>query len=245
MFALTLSYLCMNYAFYLIANWTFLYLVQERHFTVLEGGWLAATPPLAAGFGAGLGGQLAAVLERRRGVRRGLRLVPLVSLPAAGLLLFVAVGAANGYLAAFALALCFACVELNEGPYWAAAMHVGRADTMAATGVLNTGGNLGGVIATPIIAYLSAHQGWGLPLHSAPSLPWWVRDCGCWWIRSARRTARAPLPARAVLGGRGPHGWWHGSRSRLPATPDGGSRAGRPPRPPTPRRAPARPGPAT
>lgn len=160
-FALTLSYLCMNYAFYLIANWTFLYLVQERHFTVLEGGWLAATPPLAAGFGAGLGGQLAAVLERRRGVRRGLRLVPLVSLPAAGLLLFVAVGAANGYLAALALALCFACVELNEAPYWAAAMHVGRADTMAATGVLNTGGNLGGVIATPIIAYLSAHQGWG------------------------------------------------------------------------------------
>jgi len=26
--------------------WCFLYLVQERHFTLLEGGWLAAAPPI-------------------------------------------------------------------------------------------------------------------------------------------------------------------------------------------------------
>ncbi len=45
---LTGSYTCMNYVFYLIANWCFLYLVQERHFTLLEGGWLASAPPLAA-----------------------------------------------------------------------------------------------------------------------------------------------------------------------------------------------------
>ena len=46
----------MNYVFYLIANWCFLYLVQERHFNILEGGWLAAAPPLAAALGAGIGG---------------------------------------------------------------------------------------------------------------------------------------------------------------------------------------------
>jgi ACS family glucarate transporter-like MFS transporter len=150
----------MNYVFYLVANWTFLYLVQERHFTVLAGGWLAGTPPIAAAIGAGLGGLFGTMLQRRLGVRRGLRLIPLVSLPAAGLLVLNAAGAANGYLAALALALCFACIELNEAPYWAAIMQIGRADAMAASGVLNTGGNLGGVIATPIIAYLSARQAW-------------------------------------------------------------------------------------
>ena len=31
-------------------------------------------------------------------------------------------------------------------------------DTMAATGLLNTGGNLGGVIGTPIIAALSSYS---------------------------------------------------------------------------------------
>jgi MFS transporter, ACS family, glucarate transporter len=158
--ALTGSYMCMNYVFYLLANWVFLYLVQERHFTLLESGWLASTPPIAAAIGSGVGGQLASVLGTRFGVRRGLRILPLVSLPAAGVLQFLAVDAANAYLAVAALALCFACVELNEGPYWAAIMHVGRADTMAASGLLNTGGNAGGLIATPIVAYLSGHQAW-------------------------------------------------------------------------------------
>ena len=158
--ALTASYICMNYVFYLLANWSFLYLVQERHFTVLEGGWLASTPPLAAAIGAGVGGHLASVLGERYGVRTGLRIIPLVSLPAAGLLQFAAVDAGNPYLAVVALALCFAAVELNEGPYWAAIMHVGRSDSMAAGGLLNTGGNLGGLICTPIVAYLSGHQAW-------------------------------------------------------------------------------------
>jgi predicted MFS family arabinose efflux permease len=150
----------MNYVFYVVANWTFLYLVQERHFTVLEGGWLAAAPPLAAAAGAGVGGYLGSSLQNRLGVRGGLRLVPLISLPAAGILLFATADAANGYLAALALTLCFACVELNEGPYWAAIMQVGRTDTMAASGILNTGGNLGGLIATPIVGYLSQQHAW-------------------------------------------------------------------------------------
>jgi len=157
---LTASYLCMNYVYYLLANWCFLYLIQERHFTVLQSGVLAGTPPLAAAIGAGVGGWLASVLGKRYGIRRGLRILPLVSLPAAGVLQFVAVDAGNAYLAVAALALCFACVELNEGPYWAAIMHVGRADAMAASGLLNTGGNAGGLVATPIVAYLSGHHAW-------------------------------------------------------------------------------------
>ena len=158
--ALTVSYVCMNYVYYLLANWCFLYLVQERHFTVLESGALASAPPLAAAIGAGAGGMLASALGKRYGVRRGLRILPLLSLPAAGVLQFVAVDAASPYFAVAALALCFACVEVNEGPYWAAIMHVGRADTMAVSGLLNTGGNAGGLIATPIVAYLSAHHAW-------------------------------------------------------------------------------------
>jgi ACS family glucarate transporter-like MFS transporter len=158
--ALTISYICMNYVFYLLANWCFLYLVQERHFEVLESGNLASAPPLAAAFGAGLGGWLASRLCVRFGVRRGLRTLPLLSLPAAALLLFLAVDAANPYIAIAALSLCFAAIELNEGSYWAAIMHVGRGDTMAASGVLNTGGNFGGIIATPVVAYLSGHHQW-------------------------------------------------------------------------------------
>jgi MFS transporter, ACS family, glucarate transporter len=158
--ALTVSYGCMNYVYYLLGNWCFLYLVQERHFTVLEGGWLAATPPLASALGAGIGGKLGSVFSVRYGTRRGLHIIPFISLPAAGILLLIAVHAANPYFAVGALALCFAFVELNEGPYWAAVMHVARGDTMSASGLLNTGGNIGGLVATPIVAYLSGQHSW-------------------------------------------------------------------------------------
>jgi ACS family glucarate transporter-like MFS transporter len=160
MVLLTFSYICMNYVFYLIANWCFLYLVQERHFGLLEGGWLAMAPPLAAALGAGIGGKLAIDLCARFGVRWGFRLVPLVALPASGALLLVTVYAGNAYGAVLTLALSYAIVELTEGSYWAATMYVARADTMSATGVLNTGGNVGGLIGIPIVAYLSGHGHW-------------------------------------------------------------------------------------
>lgn len=158
--ALTASYLCMNYVYYLLSNWCFLYLVQERHFTLLESGWLAGTPPLAAAIGAGIGGKLSSELGRRCGPRWGLHFVPLFSLPAAALLLLIAVHAGNAYFAVAALALSFCSIELTEGSYWAATMHVAREDTMSATGVLNTGGNVGGLVATPIVAYLSGQHEW-------------------------------------------------------------------------------------
>jgi ACS family glucarate transporter-like MFS transporter len=157
---LTFSYVCMNYVYYLIGNWCFLYLVQERHFTILEGGWLAAAPPLAAAVGAGVGGQLAGLLCARFGIRWGFRLVPLVALPAAGALLLLGIFATSPYSAVAALAGCFAAVELTEGPYWAATMYVARSDSMSATGILNTGGNLGGLIGIPIVANLSGHGAW-------------------------------------------------------------------------------------
>lgn len=157
---LTLSYVAMNYSFYLLSNWCFLYLVQERHFSVLESGWLAIAPPLAAALGAGIGGALTARLCKRFGVKWGFRLVPIVALPAAALLLVIAVSAANPYAAVVALAICFACVELTEGAFWGTTMTIGRGDAMAVGGIVNTGGNLGGIIGIPIVAYLSGRHSW-------------------------------------------------------------------------------------
>ena len=156
------SYFSMNYVFYLLSNWCFLYLVQVRHFSVLDSGWLAVAPPIAAGIGAGVGGKIASVLFVRLGARRGLRLAPLLALPTAGLLLLVAVHASSAYVAIGLLALCFGLVELTEGAYWATAMSIGRSNTMAVGGVMNTGGNLGGVVGIPIVAFLSGHGAWNM-----------------------------------------------------------------------------------
>jgi MFS transporter, ACS family, glucarate transporter len=156
----TLSYSGLGYVFFLLSNWSFLYLIQERHFTALEGGWLASLPPIGAALGAGLGGGLADQLCKRFGIRWGYLLIPLLAMPLSGAMLLVAIYSKNPYVAVAALTLSFASLETTEGSYWAGTMRIAQADTMAATGVFNTGSNLGGVIGIPLVAYLSGHHAW-------------------------------------------------------------------------------------
>ena len=175
---LFVSYMSMNYTFYLLSNWVFLYLVQERHFSSLESGWLAMAPPLAAALGAGVGGIVTSALTQHYGNRMGYRMLPLTAMLAAAALLLFAVNASNAYVAVAALAACFGAVELTEGAFWGAAMAVGKGDTMAVCGVMNTGGNLGGIIGIPIVAYLSGLHAWntaffvGVGFAIASALAW-------------------------------------------------------------------------
>ena len=149
---ITASYFVMNYVFYLVTFWSFLYLVQARGMTVIQSGLLAVLPFVAAGIAAGTGGWLAD--------RFGMRIVPLIALPLAALFMYLTVTAASPYWAVGLLCLGFGCIELTEGSYWGATMRRAPGDTMTATAVLNTGGNLGGVVATPIIAAVSSSYSW-------------------------------------------------------------------------------------
>jgi ACS family glucarate transporter-like MFS transporter len=156
----TISYFLTNYVFYLVTFWCFLYLIQDRHFSTLEGGWLSSLPFIAAAVAGPVGGNLSDRLCARFGARIGFRVLPLAALPAAAFFLYQTVTAVSPYWAIATLSLAFACVELTEGPFWAAAMRVAPANSMKATAALNTGGNLGGVVATPVIAALSATHSW-------------------------------------------------------------------------------------
>jgi ACS family glucarate transporter-like MFS transporter len=158
--ALTISYVLDNAAVYLITYWSFLYLVQERHLTVLESGTLASVPFLVGAIGAGIGGRLCDRLCVRFGARWGVRIVPLSVLPLVGAFLYLAATISSPYMAVLALTGCYTGLQMTEGSYWSAAMRIGESRTMAVTGVLNTGGNLGGVLITPVIGYLSGNHAW-------------------------------------------------------------------------------------
>ena len=157
---LAFSYLCLNYAFYLLSSWSFLYLVQVRHFGGLASGVAGMLPWVGAGIGAGVGGYVSDWLVVRLGFRYGYHLIPICSLPLAALLLLICIGVSTPYAAVSALVLAFLSIELNEGAYWAATMRVAGADTAAATGVLNTGGNIGGIIVQPVVGALSGSGHW-------------------------------------------------------------------------------------
>jgi ACS family glucarate transporter-like MFS transporter len=89
-----------------------------------------------------------------------------VRIPAAGGLLLVAVflalgaAAGNAHVAVVLLALCFGCTQLTEGAYWTSAAYLGGRHTPAAAGVMNTGGNLPGIVVGPLIPILVERFGW-------------------------------------------------------------------------------------
>jgi ACS family glucarate transporter-like MFS transporter len=157
---LSLSYLCMNYSFYFLTFWSFLYLVQVRHFSGITGGIAGMLPWIGAAVGAATGGIMSDRAVERFGCRWGYHIVPLISLPIVASLLLVTIWVTTPWSAVLALAAAFASVEVNEGAYWAATMRVARADTGAAAGVLNTGGNAGGILCQPVVALLTSAGGW-------------------------------------------------------------------------------------
>ena len=203
---LALSYLCMNVVFYMISFWSFMYLVEQRGLKGLESGVMAMIPWIGAAVGAAVGGVLADRLAARYGATRGYRLLPLVSLPIGAVMLVAIPEAGSALLAVAALTLAFFAMEVNEGPYWAATMRVARADTGAATGVLNTGGNIGGIVCQPMVAVLVAGGDWtsawviGAVFAALAAVLWLFVRCGESAEASARQAERDAAFAASGLG---------------------------------------------
>jgi len=156
---LAASYFCMNCVFYIFAQWLFAYLVDEKGFSLLTGGWLYALPFIVGAIMAVAGGATCDRLCQRIGARWGCRIPGAAGLTLVAVFLLLGVHAANPYVAVALLSLCFGFTQFADGAYWQAATFVAGPHTAAASGVLNTGGNLPGLLA-PLIGYAIDHYGW-------------------------------------------------------------------------------------
>ncbi len=58
------------------------------------------------------------------------------------------------------LCICFACNQLTEAPFWVATMAVAGRHAPVATGVLNTGGNLAGIVGGLLVPVTANLLGW-------------------------------------------------------------------------------------
>ena len=188
---LAASYFCMNVVFYIFANWLFTYLVEERGFSLLESGFLYALPFIVGAVLAVIGGLTCDALCRRIGPRWGCSAVGAFGMGMVAWLLLAGAGAANPYLAVALLSLCYGFTQFTEGAFWSGTTFVAGPYTAAAGGVLNTGGNLPGLLA-PLIGWMVDHVGW-LPTLTTGSI-FALASALLWLI------VRVDRPARPVAG---------------------------------------------
>jgi ACS family glucarate transporter-like MFS transporter len=158
---LTLSYTMLGYIAYIYLSWFFLYLVNVRHFSVLQGSIWAAGPFIAMAAGCPLGGWLSDRLTARHGRRIGRS-----GVGGTGLFLtagFIYGGATTGdpYRAILLLSLGAGILYATVGAYWASTIDLSHRHSGALSGLMNMGANLGGVVSptlTPLIG-----EAWGWP----------------------------------------------------------------------------------
>jgi ACS family glucarate transporter-like MFS transporter len=156
---LAASYFCMNYVFYMFANWLFIYLVEARGFSLLESGWLYALPFVTGAALAAIGGLACDALCRRIGARWGCRLPAMSGLVLVAVFLIAGAYSANPYVAVTMLSLCFGFTQFTEGAFWSASTYAAGPHTATATGVMNTGGNAAGFLA-PLVGLMVDQLGW-------------------------------------------------------------------------------------
>jgi ACS family glucarate transporter-like MFS transporter len=156
---LAASYFCMNYVFYMFAQWLFTYLVESRGFSMLESGLLYVLPFATGAVLALAGGYICDLLCRRLGARSGCRLTAMTGLVLVAAFMMAGAFANDPYVAVGLLALCFGFTQFTDGAFWAATTYAAGPHTASATGMLNFGGNAAGFLA-PVVGLLVDRAGW-------------------------------------------------------------------------------------
>jgi len=157
---LSLSYFFIGYVLYVFVFWLFTYLVDVRKFSLVGSGFFTSLPFVVAFVLSPLGGAVCDRLTRRLGARQGRRLVAMAGIFLAAAWLAIGVRTANAYVAVAALSLAFGFQMCAESAYWSATMDIAGRATGAATGLINSVNNLGGVVSTALTPVLIERFGW-------------------------------------------------------------------------------------
>jgi ACS family glucarate transporter-like MFS transporter len=158
--ALVLSYFFVGYASYLYYTWFFLYLVQVRHLTTMQGGLWGTTPFIAMAILTPVGGAVSDAAVLRMGRRRGRQSAVWVGLISSTALLWLGSHAADNKLAILFLAAAAGLIGFATTGWWAACNDLSQNFSGSLSGLMNMGGNLGGWISPVLTAYIATHFGW-------------------------------------------------------------------------------------
>jgi MFS family permease len=163
---LTAGYFAVNYFEYIYFYWIYYYLGEVRHLGRTESAIAASLVFLSWMVMSPLGGWVSDRLVVRWGQKMGRRLVPIAGLTVGAVLLCIGINLTGAAATVAVLCLSFGFASSSDGPYWATAISLGGQRVGAACGILNTGGNLGGV--APYVAPLIAAQaGWAWGMYTA------------------------------------------------------------------------------
>ena len=164
MVLLTLSYFCLNYFEYIFFYWIYYYFGEVRHMGKAESARYVTIVMLTTVVMMPLGGWITDMLVARRGIKQR-RVVPLMAMALSAILLYAGASGWGTAATVAMLSLAFGFSESAEGAFWSSAIDFGRGSAGAAGGMMNSGGNLGGILAPVVTPLLASYFGWTAGLY--------------------------------------------------------------------------------
>jgi sugar phosphate permease len=104
------------------------------------------------------------------GFGMGRRIVAMGGLILSGVLLLIGIRLTSPLQAIAVISLSVAFLQSTEPAFWSSTIHIGGSSSGAAGGIMNTAGNLGGVVSTALVPVLVKYFGWTFAFSSAAGL---------------------------------------------------------------------------
>jgi len=161
---LVLAYTGLGYVAYVYMSWFYLYLVNERGFSVLRGAFLAMGPFLAMAVFCPFGGWLTDRLTNSFGLNTGRRFVGCAGMVLYGICILAGTGAENPHVAILLLSFGAGFLYFTVGAFWASTIDLTPRYAGTLSGIMNTGANIGGTISPTLTPWIAERFGWNLSL---------------------------------------------------------------------------------
>lgn len=176
------SYFCYCYVAYLFFSWFFTYLREVRGLNLNASAIYGMLPFIAMTTCSPLGGIISDYLTKHYGKRIGRCGIAVVGLALTAIFLALGTQASSAPMACLVLAGGAGALYLGQSSYWSVTAGIAGRSAGSVSGVMNMGGQFGGVVTASLTPLVAVHYGWTASFMVAAalaligSLAWLVVD---------------------------------------------------------------------
>jgi len=159
--AITFSYFCFGYVAYIFFSWFFIYLSRVRGLDLKSSSYYSMLPFIAMAVGSPLGGWVSDRIASFSGRPRTRCTVAFAGMALCSV--FIAMGTAvhSASLASIVLAGGAGALYLSQSAFWSVTSDIAGQSSGSVSGVMNMGGQIGGVVTASLTPVIAKYFGWG------------------------------------------------------------------------------------
>jgi ACS family glucarate transporter-like MFS transporter len=157
---LTASYFCYGYVAYIFFTWFFKYLSDVRGLDLKASALYATLPFIAMALASWLGGLVSDAMLDQLGKRAARCGTAGVGLLVAAVFVWLGTLVTDARVAALVLAAGAGALALSQSAFWAISADIGGPSAGLVSGIMNMGGQLGGVVTAALTPVLAGSFGW-------------------------------------------------------------------------------------